>query len=189
MQHRRSTFGRRAFFCGRPGGLELVTRLPARSVTFLLQFRRNLKTFLFSFYYRTERTRGFKFMRYITLLLSLTLTLALRKFWSSVNLRRRRGRTTTDLGDATTSTTRNSRRTRWRRQSTGRRRQTSPSVDESRHVRYSATADRCNSRQRTTSAQLSFDHYPLQFSDSSVVKVISVFVLVSFQINHFYFIY
>jgi len=75
MQHRRSTFGRRAFFCGQPGGLELVTRLPARFVTFLLQFRRDLKTFLFSFYYRTERIRGFKFMRYITLLLTLTLTI------------------------------------------------------------------------------------------------------------------
>jgi len=35
-RHRRSMFGRRGLFCicSRPGGLELVTRLPARSVTF-----------------------------------------------------------------------------------------------------------------------------------------------------------
>jgi len=32
--HRRSMFGRRAFSGVRPSGLELVTRLPARSVTF-----------------------------------------------------------------------------------------------------------------------------------------------------------
>ena len=38
-------------FCGRPGGLELVTRLPVRSVTCSFDsFRRDLKSFLFSFY-------------------------------------------------------------------------------------------------------------------------------------------
>ena len=38
-------------FCGRPGSLELVTRLPARSVTCSFDsFRGDLKTFLFSFY-------------------------------------------------------------------------------------------------------------------------------------------
>jgi len=37
-------------FCSRPGGLELVTRLPVRSVTrFFDSFRRDLKTFLFWF--------------------------------------------------------------------------------------------------------------------------------------------
>jgi len=39
-------------FSGWPGGLELVTKLPTRSVTFLrhLAIRRDLKTFLFSFH-------------------------------------------------------------------------------------------------------------------------------------------
>jgi len=37
-------------FCGRPGGLELVTKLPARSVSFFWQFLPGPKTFLFSFY-------------------------------------------------------------------------------------------------------------------------------------------
>ena len=39
-------------------------------------FRRDLKTFLFSFYQHTQRTRGFAIMRCINLLLTLTLTLS-----------------------------------------------------------------------------------------------------------------
>ena len=46
-------------FCGRPGGLELVTRLPARSVTFRWQFSPRRKNVPFSFYQRTQRIRGF----------------------------------------------------------------------------------------------------------------------------------
>ena len=37
-------------FCSRPSSLELVTRLPARSVTFLLEFLPRPETFLFSLY-------------------------------------------------------------------------------------------------------------------------------------------
>ena len=48
-------------FCSWPGGLELVTRLPARSVTRSFDsFRRDLKTFLFSFYQRTQRIRALR---------------------------------------------------------------------------------------------------------------------------------
>jgi len=38
-------------FCGRPGGLELVTRLPSRSDSFCWQFSSWPETLLFSFYY------------------------------------------------------------------------------------------------------------------------------------------
>ena len=46
-------------FCGWPGGLELVTRLPARPV--LTVFRQDLKTF----FSRTQHIRGFAIMCYI----------------------------------------------------------------------------------------------------------------------------
>ena len=63
-------------FCGRPGGLELVARLPTRPVMRSFDsFCRDLKTFLFSFYWRAQRIRGFAITRYINLLLTLTLTL------------------------------------------------------------------------------------------------------------------
>jgi len=39
-----------SLFCGRPGGLELVTRLPSRSTRSVDSFRGDLKTILFSFY-------------------------------------------------------------------------------------------------------------------------------------------
>ena len=59
-------------FCGRPGGLELVTRLPARSVTFLWQFLPGPENFFSRF---TQCIGGFAIMRYIGVNLLLTLTL------------------------------------------------------------------------------------------------------------------
>jgi len=74
-------------FCSRPGGLELVIpdylRDPLRSFD---SFRRDLKTFLFSLYWRTQRDRGFAIMRYINLPFTLMLpSLGLRS--SSISSR------------------------------------------------------------------------------------------------------
>ena len=47
-------------------------------------FRSDLKTYLFSLYWRTQRIGGFAIMRYINLLLTLTLTMLLLQqmyFW------------------------------------------------------------------------------------------------------------
>jgi len=58
-------------FCGQPGSLELVTRLPARSVMCSFDsFHWGLKTFLFWFYQHTQLIRGFAVMHYINLLLT-----------------------------------------------------------------------------------------------------------------------
>jgi len=68
-------FGRRAFSVAGPAAwnsLPDYLRGPTRSVD---SFRRDLKTLLFSFYWRTQRIRGFAIMRYTNLLLTLTLTL------------------------------------------------------------------------------------------------------------------
>jgi len=72
-RHRRSMFGRRA--CS-VAGLQLVTRLPAISVTRSADsFRRDLKTLLFSFCQRTQRVRGFAIMCYINTRFRLALAL------------------------------------------------------------------------------------------------------------------
>jgi len=71
--HRHLMFGCRAFSVA---GLELVTRLPARSVSFLWQFLPLPENFC-SFYWHTQRIRGFAIMRYINLLLTLSRALSL----------------------------------------------------------------------------------------------------------------
>jgi len=70
-RHRRSMFGRRAFSVAGPAAwnsLPDYLRDPSRYVD---SFHRDLKTVLFSFYYRTQRIRGFAIMCYINLLLTL----------------------------------------------------------------------------------------------------------------------
>jgi len=75
-RHRRSMFGRRAFsVAGAAACNSLPDYLRDLSRSFD-SFRRDLKTFLSSFYQRTQRTRGFAIMRCINLLLTLTLTLS-----------------------------------------------------------------------------------------------------------------
>jgi len=67
-------FSRRAFSVVGPAAwnsLPDYLRDPTRSVD---SFRRDLKTLLFSFYWRTQRIRGFAIMHYTNLLLTLTLT-------------------------------------------------------------------------------------------------------------------
>ena len=73
-------FGRRAFSLSGPAAwnsLPDYPRDPSRSVD---SFRKELKTFIFSFYKRTQRIRGFAIVRYVKLLLTLTLTLS--SYWS-----------------------------------------------------------------------------------------------------------
>ena len=64
---------------GRPGGLELVTRLHSRSDAFCWQFSSWSENISFSrsanVHSLTQSIRGFAIMRYIKLLLILTLTL------------------------------------------------------------------------------------------------------------------
>ena len=69
-RHRRSIFGRRSFSVAGPNSLPDYLGDPTRSVD---SFRRDLKTFLFSLYLRV-RIRGLAIMRYVNLLLTLTLT-------------------------------------------------------------------------------------------------------------------
>jgi len=80
-QHQCSIFGSLAFSMAGPAAWN----------SFLWQFRRDLKTFLFSFYKRTQRIRGFAIMRYISLLLALTLTYILQAVfageWASTSAR------------------------------------------------------------------------------------------------------
>jgi len=74
-RHRRSMFGRRAFSVAGPAAwnsLPDYLRDPTRSVD---SFRRDLKTLLFSFYWRKQRIRGFAIMHSTNLLLTLTMTL------------------------------------------------------------------------------------------------------------------
>jgi len=71
-RHRRSMFGRRVFSVAGPAAwnsLPDYLRDPSRTVD---SFRRDLKTFLSSFYQRTQRIRGFAIVRYINLLLTVT---------------------------------------------------------------------------------------------------------------------
>ena len=66
-RHRRSMFGRRAFFVAGPAAWNLLPdylRDPSRSFD---SFSRDLKIFIFSFYKRTQRIRGFAIMRYVDL--------------------------------------------------------------------------------------------------------------------------
>ena len=79
-------FARRAFSVAGPvawNSLPDYLRDPSRSSD---GFRRDLKTFLFSFYWRTQHIRRFAIMRYITLLLSLTLTLSSSPSLTVVNV-------------------------------------------------------------------------------------------------------
>jgi len=74
QRHRRSMFSLRAFSVAGPAACNSLPdylRHPTRSFD---SFRSDLKTFRFSLYQRTQRIRGFAIMRYINLLLTLTLT-------------------------------------------------------------------------------------------------------------------
>ena len=67
-------------FVAGPPALPDYLRDPSRSFD---SFFRDLKIFLFSFYWRAQRIRGFAIMRYINLLLTLTLTLTDLRQWGN----------------------------------------------------------------------------------------------------------
>jgi len=73
-RHRRSMFHRRAFSVAGPAAWYSLPDYLWDLKHSFDSFRSDLKTFLFSLYYRTQRIRGFAIVRCINLLLTLTLT-------------------------------------------------------------------------------------------------------------------
>ena len=66
-------FRRRAFSVAGPAAWNSLPDYLRDLTHSVDSFRRNLKTLLFSFYWRTQHIRGFAIMRYTNLLLTLTL--------------------------------------------------------------------------------------------------------------------
>ena len=63
-RHRRSMFGRRAFSVAGSAAWNSLPDYLWDAIRSVHSFRRDVKTFLFSFYSRTQRIRGFAIMRY-----------------------------------------------------------------------------------------------------------------------------